>query len=86
VRTLCGCAQQIEQGNGMDRVLQNHRVWDRRKALTKAVLTRMRGKQLQVLLRQANQIDQSIKGIQRNNSWLLMEQLVLSLSGKPLNI
>jgi DNA polymerase-3 subunit delta len=82
IRTLCSCALEIVQGNGIDRVLQNHRVWDRRKNLTKAALNRLSPKRLQKLLQQANTVDQTVKGMQAGNSWDLLERLVMSLAYK----
>lgn len=84
IRVLNLCASQIEQGNGLDRVLQNQRVWDKRKAITKMALNRLSVKQLQRLLRLANQIDQSAKGIQRDNPWDMLSRLTLGLAGKPI--
>lgn len=84
LRTLCSCSQEITQGNGIDRVLQNHRVWDRRKGLTKATLKRLTTQQLQNLLQLANRIDQTVKGMRADNSWDLLEQLILGFSGKAI--
>ena len=86
LRTLCQCAEQIEQGNGIDRVLQNQRVWDKRKAITKNALQRLKAKQLQQLIKTANRIDQSIKGMSKDNSWDLLEQLVATMAGAKLAI
>jgi DNA polymerase-3 subunit delta len=80
IRTLCSCAIDIEKGNGVDRVLQNHRVWDRRKAITKTALNRLGAHKLQHLLQQANRIDQSVKGMRADNSWNLLERLLVSLA------
>ncbi len=84
LRTLCQCAEQIEQGNGIDRVLQNQRVWDKRKAVTRNALQRLRSKQLQQLIKIANHIDQSVKGMRKDNSWDLLEQLVATMAGAKL--
>jgi DNA polymerase-3 subunit delta len=86
LRTLYQCAEQIEQGNGIDRVLQNLRVWDKRKALTKQALSRLRLKQLRKLIDLAYQIDLAIKGMSPNNPWDLLEQLVTTLAGARLSI
>lgn len=80
LRTLYRCAEQIEGGNGIDRVLQNQRVWDKRKALTKAALHRLKSAELRSLIKLANHVDQTIKGLNRGNSWDLLEQLVLRIT------
>ena len=84
LRTLYHCAEQIGAGNGIERVLQNQRVWDKHKPLVKLALKRLDRKRLQVLIAQANEIDQAIKGMIKKSSWDLLAQLVLSLAGKPL--
>ena len=84
LRTLCHCSEQLQQGNAIDRVLQNQRIWDKRKSITKKALSRLRVKQLQQLIKLANQIDQSIKGMNKHNSWDLLAQLVATLAGAPL--
>ncbi len=86
LRTLYHCSEQIQQGNGIERVLQSQRVWDKRKPLIKAALNRLNIKQLQQLISLANEIDQSIKGMVKNSSWDLLERLVLALTGKALNL
>ncbi|MGK0499449.1 MAG: DNA polymerase-3 subunit delta [Oceanicoccus sp.] len=83
LRTLFHCAEQIEQGNGVDRVLQNQRVWDKRKAIIKQALGRLRKSQLQQMLKTANEVDRAVKGMSKENSWDLLEQLVAALAGKP---
>jgi DNA polymerase-3 subunit delta len=86
LRTLCQCAEQIEQGNGIDRVLQSQRVWDKKKAATTQALRRLSAKQLQQLITSANHIDQSVKGMVKGNSWDLLEQLVATMAGAPLKL
>lgn len=84
LRILSQCAEQVALGNGIDRVLQNQRVWDNRKALTKTALRRLNRSKLRRQLHAANVVDQSIKGMVKNNPWVLLEQLVLSLAGREL--
>ncbi len=82
LRTLTQCAEQVQQGNGLDRVLQNLRVWDKRKGLVKNALRRLPLKKLHQLIGLANEIDKSIKGMSKANSWDLLEQLVLIMTGQ----
>lgn len=83
IRVLSQCASEIEQGNGIDRVLQNQRVWDKRKALTKNALKRLPLKKLHQLLSLANQIDQAAKGMEKDNAWDMLTRLTLGFAGKP---
>jgi len=84
LRTLLQAAQQLEQGNGIDRVLQNLRIWDKRKALIKNALRRLNKPRLRQLLALANQVDQAAKGMNSANKWDLLEQLVMTLAGSAL--
>jgi DNA polymerase-3 subunit delta len=83
LRTLYQCAEQVEQGLGIDRALQNNRVWDRRKPITKTALKRLQSQQLGKLLQLANRIDQAVKGINQDNEWDLLEQLLVATAAKP---
>lgn len=84
IRVLAHCASQIDQGNGIDRVLQNQRVWDKRKAITKMALKRLSLKQLNQLLSLSSQIDQAAKGMQKDNPWDMLSRLTLGLAGSPI--
>ncbi len=86
LRTLCQCAEQVQQGNGIERILQSLRVWDKRKPLIKNALRRLNVKQLRKLIKLANQVDQSVKGMVKHQSWDLLEQLVSALAGRPVNL
>ena len=81
LRTLNLCAEHIQQGNGIERVLQNHRVWDKRKPLIKRALQRLNCKKLRNLLTLASRIDQSAKGMDNNNSWDQLDVLIVRLAG-----
>ncbi|WP_369809181.1 hypothetical protein [Oceanicoccus sp. KOV_DT_Chl] len=74
----------MEQGNGIDRVLQSQRVWDKRKPLVSNALRRLNVKQLTRMIKTANTIDRSIKGLSKDNSWDLLEQLVMAMAGREL--
>jgi len=82
LRTLALCSELIEQGNGIERVLQSQKVWDRKKPLFKQALKRLTYPQLTQMLSDAKVIDQSIKGINQENTWDKLEQLMLALAGK----
>ncbi|MGK0442166.1 MAG: DNA polymerase-3 subunit delta [Pseudohongiellaceae bacterium] len=86
LRTLYACAQQVGDGHGIDRVLQNQRIWDSRKHVTKLALTKLSIKRIAELIKLANDIDQSAKGMSKANSWDLLEQLITLMTGKPLAI
>ena len=84
LRLLHRCAHFVEQGNGLERVLDDARVWDKRKPLYKNALQRLPSKQLAQLLRQSVQIDLALKGQSAEDGWQLLDKLVAELAGSPL--
>lgn len=85
IRSLYQCAQQLEQGGGIDRILDNARVWDKRKALYKNTLRRLKSAQLGKLLLLASRIDAAQKGQSKENSIVLFANLVSLLAGQKLS-
>ena len=84
IRTLYQCAQQLEQGGGIDRVLDGARVWDKRKSLYKNTLRRLKSAQLGKLLQLATRIDAAQKGQSKENASILFANLVSLLAGQKL--
>jgi DNA polymerase-3 subunit delta len=85
IRTLYQCAQQLEQGGGVDRVLDSARVWDKRKTLYKNALRRLKSVQLGKLLQLATRIDAAQKGQSKENGSVLFANLVALLAGQQLS-
>src|SRR5690606_13874966 len=85
LRTLYRCAEQIEQGQGIDRVLDGAGVWDRRKPLIRQALQRLPRTQLAHLLQAAQRIDAAIKGGAADNPWLLLDQLLIQMTTRNLH-
>ncbi|GAB3372351.1 DNA polymerase III subunit delta [Spongiibacter taiwanensis] len=83
LRTLYQCATAIEQGNGIERVLDNARVWDKRKALYKQCLQRHSSQALGNLLQLSARIDPALKGQSGENGKLLLTEMVAMLAGRP---
>jgi DNA polymerase-3 subunit delta len=84
IRTLYQCAQQLEQGGGIDRVLDGARVWDKRKVLYKNTLRRLKSAHLGRLLQLATRIDAAQKGQSKENGTVLLANLVSLLAGQKL--
>lgn len=80
LRTLYRCAEQIEQGQSIDRVVDSAGVWEKRKPQTKQALQRLRKPQLAHLLGIAQAVDAAAKGASKDDPWQLLDQLVLGLS------
>lgn len=86
LRTLYACAKQIQSGHSIDNALQNQRIWENRKAMTKRALKHLHVSDLVTLLELANAIDQSAKGMSKANGWDLLEQLIVVFSGNKLSL
>lgn len=84
LRSLHQCAQLSARGNGIERVLDNAGVWDKRKPLYKQALSRMDEKHLAALLKAAQNIDLSFKGQRPGDPWEMIDQLVCRLAGQAL--
>lgn len=81
IRTLCQIANNMQQGQGFDQAAKSAGVWDKRKALVSNALRRLKLNQLQMLLRKANGVDKSIKGLRNADVWDELMDLTLNLSG-----
>ncbi|MFT5033146.1 MAG: DNA polymerase-3 subunit delta [Bacteroidia bacterium] len=86
LRNLHQCAQLLATGNGIDRVLDSAKVWDKRKPLYKQALQRLTLSQIAALLSLAQDIDLCQKGQRAGNTWQMIDQLVCRLAGTPLSI
>lgn len=81
LRTLLTVAAAIEKGQSAGWAAKNAGVWDKRLPLVDQACKRLSHKQLCILLRQANGIDKSIKGLRKSDPWNELLELVLNLSG-----
>lgn len=83
IRSLAQMADAVAQGGRVDQVLNQFRVWEKRKALTKKALSRSRFTDWQSLLLQAGEIDRLLKGGAKGNSWDELLGLSLQVAGQP---
>lgn len=85
IRQLGNLAQQLSQGTSMDRALS--RIWPAaRKPLFTKALKRLSGAQWQLLLKDAQLIDEQSKGQTIGDAWVGMASLILRMSGSRLPI
>lgn len=82
LRSLYNCAAAIEQGNGIDRVLDSARVWDKRKNLYKRCLGQHSVGSLSRLLQLAGRLDAAQKGQSDESPRLLFTELITGLAGQ----
>ncbi len=80
IRTLCKMAQLIENGQSVSAVMQSERIWRNRMEPVSVALNNHSLMQLQAFLDDARLIDQSVKGLNKRNTWDELSRMVLSLS------
>lgn len=81
IRSLITQAYAITPGKTLDKVLQEQRVWEKRKPLIRAALQRNSIHKLYKYLQHASKIDQIIKGTEVGNCWDEIKALSLALAG-----
>lgn len=82
IRTLYGVLRGLQQGQSYDAIAQQLRIWGKRKPLIKQAAHILSLQTLEGLLKQAHEADQAIKGIAHADAWMIMQDIVLHLSGQ----
>jgi DNA polymerase III subunit delta len=83
LRLLIQAAEARQFHSSMDDVFRKHRVWEKRQALLKGALRRLKLPHLKILLRQAAMVDRSVKGMRVGDPWDDLNALILSFAGSP---
>lgn len=81
IRSLNQIAQAQAQGKSFDVAARQAGVWEKRQPIIQNALRRFKPAQLQQMLRKANGIDKSIKGMRNAEPWDELLDLVLNLAG-----
>lgn len=84
IRSLGAMARDVAQGEAPARVMARHRVWDSRKPPIGKALGRIALPQWQAMIRQAAQLDRTLKGQAAGKPWDELVQLTLRLAGLEL--
>ena len=82
IKNLVTMAIELKTNQTIETVLNNHRVWQKRKPLISNALKRHSYQQLQKLLLTLGRIDRSLKGMDNLNVYDELQCVVVSLSGK----
>ncbi len=82
IKSMIEMSVELRQVKDINTVLQNHRVWDKRKTVITNALKRHPYQHLQKLLLLLGRIDRSIKGMDNLNVIDELHTLLLSLAGK----
>jgi len=81
IRELARMSAAIAAGRSEAQVLDEFRVWQRRKALVRRALARTVPEAWYGLVRAAARVDRVVKGRQAGDAWLELERLALALGG-----
>jgi len=82
ISSIINMSIELQQVKQVEAVLQNHRVWNKRKPIISNALKRHSYQRLQKLLLSLGRIDRSIKGMDNLNVIDELRTLLLNLAGK----
>jgi len=81
LRSLSRMKGLLEQGVRLDQVLDQERVWDKRKRPVTDTLSRLSGAQLRGAMIQLAKADRLVKGAEKGNAWDTLVQIALTITG-----
>lgn len=84
IRTIHAMSAAMQDGQSVDYVMGQYRVWEKRKPQVRAALQRYPAKRWQGLLWQAGEIDKIIKGLSSGKAWDELLQLTMKMAGTVL--
>ena len=82
IKSLVTMSIELKTNQTIDTILNNHRVWQKRKPLISIALKKHSYQQLQKLLLALGRIDRSVKGMDNLNVYDELQSVVITLSGK----
>ena len=82
IKALIEMSIELKQNHQIDVILNNHRVWQKRKPLITNALKVHSYQQLQKLLLSLGRIDRSLKGMDNLNVYDELRSILITLSGK----
>tara|TARA_B110001454_G_scaffold62963_1_gene61218 strand:+ start:1153 stop:2091 length:939 start_codon:yes stop_codon:yes gene_type:complete len=82
IKNLVTMSIELKTNQTIDTILNNHRVWQKRKPLISFALKTHSYQQLQKLLLALGRIDRSLKGMDNLNVYDELQAVVITLSGK----
>ena len=82
IKNLVTMSIELKTNQTIDTILNNHRVWQKRKPLISFALKTHSYQQLQKLLLKLGRIDRSLKGMDNLNVYDELQSVVITLSGK----
>jgi len=82
IKNLVTMSIELKTNQTIESILNNHRVWQKRKPLISNALKKHSYQKLQKLLLKLGRIDRSLKGMDNLNVYDELQNVVISLSGK----
>jgi DNA polymerase-3 subunit delta len=83
VRSMAQISADVAKGLSPDHAISRARVFSKRTGLVRRGLANLRTAQWLDLLDRCHLADSAIKGRTRRDAWLLLEDIVLAVCGKP---
>ena len=83
IRTLLALKRAHAQGQSIDSQARNHGIFPQRLPLIKAALARLNTPQLEHLLKLCAVVDRCVKGMDKQNPWDTLLDILLGLTGQP---
>ena len=82
IKNLVNMSIELKTNQTIESILNNHRVWQKRKPLISNALKKHRYQKLQKLLLRLGRIDRSLKGMDNLDVYDELQNVVIALSGK----
>ncbi len=82
IRKLCRIAWERDEGNNLSQVFTQYRVWRAKQIIYNKALARYPLRVWQQILSRLLLLDKAIKGQSNRDAWLMLESLLLLMSGK----
>ena len=86
LRALTRMRAKVEQGQNLNGVMQTERVWKNRTQIVGTALKNHNVRKLEEMLKNARVVDQSVKGVLKNNAWDELADLLLRLANVSLGL
>jgi DNA polymerase-3 subunit delta len=86
IRLLHNVKTDLEQGLNYESIAIKSRIWGKKKQHFKQAAMQQDSRCLEQLLRQCGEADQIIKGIKEGDCWLIITDMLLTLSGTKLQL
>ena len=82
IKNLVNMSIELKTNQAIESILNNHRVWQKRKPLISNALKKHNYQKLQKLLLRLGRIDRSLKGMDNLDVYDELQNVVIALSGK----